>query len=65
MLTDCGKLGSAVRCNFIELAICSPLTLSRMGGAKRHAHLFFPSTNVRINSQNFLTFSFNPFAPLG
>ena len=35
-----------------------------MGGAKRTPTIFSPatSTNVRINPQNFMTFSLNPFA---
>ena len=41
------------------------LTLFWMGG-KKAAITFFPvtSANVRISSQDFLNFSFNPFATL-
>ena len=37
-----------------------------MGGAKSSPTSFFPVTftNVGISPQNFLTFSFNPFATL-
>ena len=42
------------------------LTLFRVKGPKRPPTGFFPitSTNVRLSTQNFLTFSFNPFATL-
>ena len=38
----------------------------RGGGAKRPTTSFSPvtSTNIGLSSQNFLTFSFNPFATL-
>ena len=44
-----------------------PLTLYRMGGgAKRPPISFFlvTSTNVKVSPNNFVTFRFNPFAPL-
>ena len=42
------------------------LTLFRMGGQKDPPTSFSPvtSTNVGFGPQNFLTFSFNPFATL-
>ena len=42
------------------------LTLSSMEGVKRPPTSFspVPSPNVRVSPQNFLTFSFNPFARL-
>ena len=52
-----------------DSSVISGLTLFKIGGGRGHKgpHTsFFPvtSTNVRVSPQNFLTFSFNPFATL-
>ena len=50
-----------------QYSTCHTLALFSMrGGAKRPSRQFFPcnSTNVGISPQNFLTFSFHPFATL-
>ena len=46
--------------------IKAPSTLFRMGGKKTPPNNFSPltSSKVEISLQNFVTFSFNPFATL-
>ena len=64
MLPECGELGSSVKYEFIQLAICYPLTLFRWGDQTCPLTSPVTSTNVGVSPQNLLNFSFNSFATL-
>ena len=65
-LQACNFIKKGLQQKYFHVSITKFLTLFKMGEAKRPPTSFSPvtSTNVGVNLQDFLTFSFNPFATL-